>query len=196
MSTAMNRRAVLAGVASTVVVSPPAFPNKVDYSYVNPIPGLDTVSGLTGRVPVSPALTSGERTFVAIIEGQSLASNHCQGLYQPVHAAKVQCVNVLGDRLLYQHREPMMGASFYANGYAAHNGGYGSHWGKLGDLLIERGVFDRVIWCNVSYGGQSAKALSPAGVMGHRMPLAFNVLRSLGFNGSAVSAIISMQGER
>jgi len=166
-----------------------------DYSYVNPIPGLDTVTDTSDRVLTSHARNDGERAFIAIIEGQSLASNHCQGLYQPVHAAAVQSVNVLGDRLVYQHREPMMGASFYANGYAGYSKGYGSVWGKVGDLLIDQGVADRVIWCNVSYGGQSAQALAPDGVMGHRMPLAFRVLRSLGLRGADVSAIVSMQGE-
>jgi hypothetical protein len=167
---------------------------KSEFSYVNPIWGLDIFSDPVQRIQVSPALARSERTFIAIIEGQSLAANHCQGLYHP-RATKVQCVNVLGDRRLYQHREPMMGASFYADGYAGYQGGYGSVWGKVGDLLIERGIADRVIWCNVAYGGQSAEALSPDGVMGHRMPLAFRVLRSLGFDGSTVSAILSMQGE-
>ena len=62
----------------------------------------------------------------------------------------MQCVNVLGDRLLYQHREPMMGASYYEHGYAGYTGGYGSVWGKVGDLLMSGGTFDRVIWCNIS----------------------------------------------
>lgn len=166
-----------------------------DYSYVNPIPGLNTISDATGRTAVSPVLDPTERTFIAILEGQSLAGNHCQGLYQ-TRSTKVQAVNVLGDHLLYQHIEPMLGASYYDNGYAGYFGGYGSVWGEVGDILIRRRVYDRVIWCNITYGGEGAFDFSPAGVLSGRMPLAFNVLALLGFPGSAVNAILTMIGEK
>ena len=165
------------------------------FAFINPIPGLDAFSDPTGRRRVGFERIRAQRTFIAIIEGQSLAANHCQGLYRVRRSANVHCVNVLGDRLLYEHAEPMMGASYYRPGYAGYNDGYGSVWGRAGDLLIDRGAFDRVIWLNVSYGGQSAQDLSPSGPMGHRLPLAFRVLSTLGIPASSVSAVLSMQGE-
>jgi len=147
----------------------------------------------TGRTVVSPTLIA-ERTAIFICEGQSLAGDHCQGLYQPV-STKVQCVNVMGDKLLYQHVEPMFGPTFTINGYQGWSNGYGSMWGKVGDLLISGGIYDRVIFCNVAYGGQTAQDFSPSGILGHRLPLAFNALNSLGYKPSQVTAILTHLGE-
>lgn len=166
------------------------------YSYNNPASiGLSVYSDTTGRTQESAVIDPGERTFVAICEGQSLAGNHQQGLYTMTHGDKVHAVNTFGDRLLYRHAEPMLGASYYNNGYAGYMSGYGSIWGEVGDKLIDGGVFDRIIFCNVSYGGIYARDVAPSGQCGHRIFLAFNVLRSLGILPSRVDAVLSMLGE-
>lgn len=161
------------------------------YAFFNPqTAGLTDTTGLTEKSPTLDA----ERTGIFILEGQSLWGDHVQGLYQPTHA-KVQNVCVMGDKKLYQQIDPMLGPTFTINGYAGWSDGYGCMAGKLGDLLIDGNVFDRVIFCNVSYGGLTARDLSPAGQMGHRLPLAFHTLNSLGIKPSQVTAILSHLGE-
>lgn len=149
----------------------------------------------TGRTSTSAALDGGERTFIAIIDGQSLAANHSQAAYTVTNSTKVQCVNWASDRLIYRHVEPMMGGSFYAAGHEGFGDPYISIWGKVGDLLIDGDIFDRVIWCNVAAGGITAANLAPGGSLGRRIPAAFHVLSSLGFRGNRVDAILSMLGE-
>jgi len=161
------------------------------YDFFDPASGGFTDT--TGRMQISPTLIA-ERTAIFVVRGQSLAGDHCQGLYQPT-SAKVQCVCVMGDRLLYQHVEPMLGPTFTINGYVGFNGGYGSLWGKVGQLLIDGNAFDRVIFCNVSYGGQTAASFAPGGMLGHRLPLAFATLNSLGIRPSQVTGILSHLGE-
>jgi hypothetical protein len=158
------------------------------------VPFTDTA----GRTSTSPTLDPEERTFIAIIEGQSLAASHIPHAYTVTNVAKVQCVNWAGDRLLYQHKEPMFGGTFHPAGHIPGNNWdlpYISLWGLVGDMLIDGDVFDRIIWCNVSAGGMQASVLAPGGALGQRLPVAFHVLRSLGISGNHVSAILSMIGE-
>jgi hypothetical protein len=159
----------------------------------NPSTSLNSWNDVSERALANPGLDPSKRTFIAIIEGQSLAGNHCPATYQPVH--RVEAVDVLGGRQLYQHREPMLGASYYPVGHGGYSNAYGSIWGKVGDLLISTDVFDRVIWCNVSYGGIDAASLAPSGNMSHRLAVAFASLRLLGISVSNVSAVLSMLGE-
>lgn len=147
----------------------------------------------TGRTQVSPTLIA-ERTAIFIYRGQSLIGDHVQGLYQPT-SAKVQCVCVMGDGLLYQYADPGFGPTFTINGYVGWNSGYGSMCGKIGQLLIDGNKLDRVISCNVSYGGMTAADFAPGGQLGHRLPLAFNALNKLGYKPSQVTAILSHLGE-
>jgi hypothetical protein len=67
--------------------------------------------------------------------------------------------------------------------------------GRIGQRLIDVGAIDRFILCNVAYGGASAYDLSPSGQIGHRLPLAFAALRSLGIPPSRVDIIMSHLGE-
>lgn len=165
------------------------------YAYPGSLVPYTTTSG---RTTTSATLDPQERTFIGIIHGQSLASNHIPHAYTVTNATKVQSVNWAGDRLLYRHKEPCFGGSFYvADEIPGNNWSlpYISLWGMVGDLLIDNDVFDRVIWCNVSAGGQSVSAFAPGGTLYQRIPNAFHVLRTLGYQGNNVSAIISMIGE-
>jgi hypothetical protein len=179
-----------------------AFNANMGDSYGDPFgytwPGsLTPYSDATGRTTVSPTLAA-ERTAIFIIDGQSLASNHCACSYTVLNPTKVQSVNWAGDRLLYRHQEPCFGGSFWDSTHLPANnvvGFYTSIWGKVGDLLIGGGIFDRVIFFNVSAGGQTAGSIAPGGSLGQRLPMAFHVLRSLGYSGNQVSAVLSMLGE-
>lgn len=186
----LRRKMVLAAAAGISLWSSKMFGGSdVDpfaYTWPNNIPPFKDA---TGRTAASATINADQRTFVALIEGQSLAGAHIPHAYTVLHPTKIRCVNWAGDRLLYEHKEPMMGGSYY-------EGAHVSLWGKLGDLLISRGTFDRIIWANTSVAGASSADLAPDGVLGHRIPVFFNALRSLGISGDQVSAIISMEGER
>lgn len=173
-----------------MVIAATALPKLYDFAN----PASAGFTDTTGRTSVSPALVNGERTAIFIVDGQSVGGDHCQGLVQPT-SPKVQCVCVMGDKLLYQLVEPMLGPTFTINGYVGWSNGYGSLWGKVGQLLIDGNALDRVIFCNVSYGGMTAFDFSPAGQLGHRVPLAFNTLNSLGIKPWQVTAILSHLGE-
>lgn len=169
--------------------------NPFGYAYPGSlVPYTDT----TGRTTTSAALDPQERTFIAIIHGQSLASNHIPDAYTVTNATKVQSVNWAGDRLLYRHKEPCFGGSYYVAGEIPGNNWnfpYISLWGMVGDLLIDQGTFDRVIWMNVSAGGQSVSAFEPGGALFQRIPNAFHIFRTLGISGNQVTAMLSKIGE-
>lgn len=133
------------------------------------------------------------KTFVAIITGQSLAGNHIQGTYQPSNDVRI--VNVCGDMKTYAYKEPMLGTTFTQNGYAGWYSGYGSIWGKLGDLLIFGGKYDRVIFVNVSVAGKPLKDFISSGELGHRLPVAFQNLNLNGIKPERVDAVIQLLGE-
>lgn len=167
------------------------------FGYV--IPGtLAPFTDTTGRTQISPSLVNGQRTGIFILDGQSLAASHCACGYTVQNPTKVQSVNWAGDQLLYQHQEPCFGGSFWpANQIPANNWSfpYTSVWGMVGDLLINAGVFDRIIFLNYAAGGQKASAFIPGGTLGQRIPVMFHVLNTLGYPGHMVSGVISMLGE-
>ena len=152
-------------------------------SPVGSLPNTDT-TGLTTAVP---ALNPQARNFLAVVHGQSLGTNRNPTTYTVTNPTKVHQVNWAGNRLLYQHKEPMLGCTSVSTSV--------SFWGKVGDMLIDNNIFDRVIWCNINAGGQTVASFAPGGLLGMRIAVAFNVLRSLGYAGSDVSAILSMIGE-
>lgn len=156
---------------------------------------LAIVNNPSGYTLASSAINPAERTFVAVIEGQSLAGAHVQGVYAPTNASKIHMLNVLGGKQIYEYKEPMMGTSYFAAGHLSWPTVYETIWGKLADLLIDGDVFDRVIYCNVSYGGTSAADLAPTGLHGHRITLALRSLRLAGIPIARVDAVLTMQGE-
>jgi hypothetical protein len=183
----VRRRVVLAGTLGLSFWSSKMFGLEEDPFAFSWPDGIPPFNDATGRTLASATLNPGERTGIFWIDGQSLAGSHIPGSYTVLNPTKIHCVNWAGDRLLYQHQEPMMGGSFYPT--------YVSLWGSLGDLLIARGTFDRIIWGNGAVAGCSSGQLAPGGTLGHRVPVFFSVLRSLGISGNQVMAIISMEGE-
>lgn len=163
-----------------------------------PNANLSPFNDATGLTEIDPTLSSG-RNFIALIYGQSLASSHIAADYEVRNPTKINMVNWAGDHKLYQHKEPMFGGSFFSAG-ETHGVQYWprawvSLWGAVGDLLIERDYFDRVIWANYSSGGSTVIAFQPGGAFGLHTPTIFNVLRKLGYGGNQVSAVLGMIGE-
>src|SRR5262249_42279517 len=72
----------------------------------------------------------------------------------------------------------------------------GSVWTRLGDPLISGGVFKRVLFIPIAYGGTYAADWAPNGTMSRRTAMALARLRrTLGSRVVNVSAVLWQQGE-
>lgn len=135
-----------------------------------------------GEVPCSPV--EGQRTAVIIILGQSLATNSVNSAYTPTHTLNQQ-LNIY-DSKCYQAKGKALGIS----------GVYPSWIGaRLGDVLIDRNLYDRVIMVPMSIGGTWATEWANTTVkpfLGRRIGNVECMLQSVGLEPSYV---IWMQGE-
>lgn len=84
----------------------------------------------------------GERTAVIIVMGQSLATNTVNAAYTPTHDKNEQ-INIY-DGKCYKAKGKALGVS-----------GLNASWigARLGDILIDRGLYDRVITVPMAIGG-------------------------------------------
>ena len=87
------------------------------------------------RVEIKASLNG--KTMVALIIGQSNAANYCQNKYESQN-------NVLNfyNSNFYRAKDPLLGAS----------GNKGSIWPYLGDILINKGLFDNVVVVPIAQG--------------------------------------------
>lgn len=82
----------------------------------------------------------GPRTMIALVLGQSNAANSVYGRY-----ASRQAVYAYYDHACYKAADPLPGAS----------GDRGSAWTRLGDKLVEAGLYDKVLFVNIARQGSS-----------------------------------------
>jgi hypothetical protein len=127
--------------------------------------------------PVPCGEILGDRTMVALVLGQSNAANSVNERYTPAHD-----VFMYDDHVCYKARDPLLGAS--APG--------GSLWSRLGDLLIERGVFDKVLFISIARRGSS---IFNWGRRGSFSPLLRRTLANLKEDGIRVTHVLFHQGE-
>jgi|GEM_PF-4159824 len=120
---------------------------------------------------------------VFLVCGQSNAANHGEGTYAPKHAVynfdflRFRCVRA---------DDPLGGAS----------GNGGSIWSRLGDLLVERGVFRSVVFVPIAVGGSFVTDLVPGGSKHGRTTLALSrLMKALGQLPLPFSAVLWQQGE-
>ncbi len=146
-------------------------------------PVLYNTAGYT-EVPCAPV--EGERTAVIIVLGQSLGINSVSGAYTPTHT-KNQQLNTR-DAKCYQAKGAALGVPTMGASYTW----FGS---RLGDELINRGIYDRVVMVPMSIGGtyssEWANTTTPPWI-GRRIGNVACMLQSAGLRPTHV---VWMQGE-
>lgn len=115
--------------------------------------------------------------------GQSNAGNHGDTLYQPCHA--VYSLS-FGDLRCTKANDPLSGASGFG----------GSIWSRLGDRLVEAGLFSRVLFLPVAMGGSFIVDWLPGGSCHRRLALLLSRLRrTTGLPALPINAGFWTQGE-
>lgn len=117
------------------------------------------------RVEVPCGSIRGGRTMVALVFGQSNSGNHGETLYTPRKA-----VYNFFDGRCYKAVDPLLGAT----------GDGGSVWSRLGDLLITRGLYDRVVFLPIGVGTTTIDQWSTGGYLHRRIITAINQSRACG----------------
>jgi hypothetical protein len=134
----------------------------------------------TGRQESSLVIEGDRRrTAVVVIVGQSNAANHGTGRYVAKH--RVDNFNIY-DGKCYHAADPLLGVS----------GDGGNFAGRLGDKLIEVGLFDRVILAPIAMGGTTVEQWAEEGMFNRRIPV---VIRRLYDAGLSADFILWQQGE-
>ncbi len=109
---------------------------------------LAVYAGEPGEPVLDCAALSQGRTMVALVFGQSNASNTVDPGYQSVRP-----VYAFADGACTKARDALPGAT----------GTKGSSWPRLGDKLIAGGFYDAVIFANIARGGSSILEWGPGG---------------------------------
>lgn len=144
-------------------------------AYTIPSPGdfIDT----SQRSEVDCGAIRGGRTMVALAYGQSNSANHGQTPYKP----RGNVYNFF-DGKCYKAEDPMLGAT----------GGGGSVWPRLGDKLIDSGLYDNVIFITIGVGGTEIRRWTPGGDLHRRI---MDVARQLKKKKIKITHIFWHQGE-
>jgi Carbohydrate esterase, sialic acid-specific acetylesterase len=120
-----------------------------------------------------------DRTAVIIILGQSNAANHGAGCYVAKH--RVDNFNLYDGRC-YHAADPLLGASGEEGNFAT----------RLGDKLVEAGLFDRVILAPIAMGGTTVEQWADEGMFNRRI---LALVRRFHDAGLATDFILWHQGE-
>ena len=136
------------------------------------------VPATAGKVAVA-CLPSGTRNTVVVTLGQSLAGNSAEGRY----AAQHDVVNFsLYDGRCYRAADPLLGAAGKAGNFAT----------RLGDVLVQRRLAERVVLAPIAVGGTRVEHWSPGGVLHPRIRV---LIRRLHDAGLRPDWILWQQGE-
>jgi Carbohydrate esterase, sialic acid-specific acetylesterase len=118
-------------------------------------------------------------TAVLVTLGQSNAANYAAVRYTPKH--DVLNFNLYDGRC-YEARDPLLGTSGTLGNFAT----------PLADMLIERGVYTRVIIAPIAMGGSTVEEWADEGVFNRRLLV---LIRRLFDAGLTPTAILWHQGE-
>jgi len=145
-------------------------------------PELGSFCDVSGRARVSPALFRPDpRVAVVLAAGQSNISNECDPeLFVTPHPALYNFN--LFDGNIYAAREPLLGPT----------GARSNLLTSVGDLLLRRHVFDRVLLVPIAHGGSSIAEWQPGGRVGARLTTALRRLRRARLT---VTHMVWQQGE-
>jgi hypothetical protein len=126
--------------------------------------GQPLIAGVP-REPVSCAALAGPGTLVVLAFGQSNAANYGAGRYQPAEA-----VYSFYRGGCYRATDPMPGA----------DGGGGSVWSRLGDLIVRQGLARNVVFATIGVGGSEIARWSIGGDLHGRLLGTVAELRAAG----------------
>lgn len=157
--------------------------------------GMDYVKSMGIYVPeneAEPAIGSKEYPLMGLLDdpdcgvflvlGQSNAANHGDNLYQP--KSEVYTLDFMNMRC-YRADDPLPGAS----------GLGGSIWSRLGDQIVAEGLYRRVLFVPIAFGGTFAKDWIQGGSMTSRLDLCLNRLYKAVGGVLPFSAVFWQQGE-
>ena len=119
-------------------------------SPIDPLQYLETAIATgyrdeTGKTVVNPAIIPGQRTFCAIVAGQSLAANsQTPPLYNAVHPNNMVNVNPFTSKA-YLGADPAIGPSSQM----------GSWLWRCADMMVDAAWADKVIFAPIASGGSS-----------------------------------------
>ncbi|HEX8077929.1 MAG TPA: sialate O-acetylesterase, partial [Chthoniobacterales bacterium] len=120
---------------------------------------------------------------VFLVMGQSNAGNHGETRFSARN--EVYCLDFLRLQC-FAGADPLPGAS----------GTGGSIWSRLGDMLIDKGLFRRVLFVPIAFGGSFVTDWTPGNSMHRRTSLCLNRLqKELGDALIPFSAVFWQQGE-
>lgn len=145
-------------------------------------PGNRSYRDVSNRKKVDcRAIKEGPRVAVIFIFGQSNAGNYGDknALYAP--ARGVYNFDFF-DGACYEARDPLLGTETDQSNVAT----------RLGDLLVQRKLFDQVIIIPIAYGGSAVAHWAPGGILSPRLNEALRQVRT---SGLAVTLAIWQQGE-
>jgi hypothetical protein len=131
---------------------------------------------LTQKTVVPCTGAAGERTMVALALGQSNTGNHGETLYRPMRTV----INFYRGRC-YRAEDPLLGPT----------GDRGSVWSRLGDLLVNAGMYDRVIIVPIGVGSTAIADWVPGGYLHARVTNAIEETRR---SGLAITHVFWIQG--
>jgi len=133
-----------------------------------------SIHDASGRKQTTTAIVGDRtRTAVIIILGQSNAANHGAGRYVAKH--RVDNFNIY-DGKCYHAEDPLLGPSGEGGNFAT----------RLGDKLIEDGLFDRVILAPIAMGGTTVEQWADQGMFNRRIPVLIRRLHDAGLNANFV----------
>jgi hypothetical protein len=117
-------------------------------------PTYGDLPDLTGREPTS--WVSSKKQFVVVTLGQSNAANFAGGLYQ----AKADVLNFnIYDGQCYRAMDPLLGATGLTGNFAT----------RLGDVLVARGLAERILLAPIGVGNTTIEHWSVGGIFNRRI---------------------------
>lgn len=120
-----------------------------------------------------------DRTAVLLLIGQSNAGNHAGQRFGSEHGERV--INFFDGRC-YVAASPLLGS----------DGNNGEYWTELGNLLVDRGSFDRVVLAPVAISGSEVSRWASGGDLNGIM---INTVDQLQQRGYPLTHILWVQGE-
>jgi len=148
----VKRYLITVTAAAAIILSILFSPAGGAYPYTMPNPGDFTDTSKKTEVPCGTAMKG--KTMVALVFGQSNSANHGES---PL-ATKRNVYNFY-DNKCYVAADPLLGTT----------GGGGSVWTRLGDKLIESGMYDNVIFVTIGVGGTPIRRWAPGGDLNLRI---------------------------